>query len=387
MLQQLLSPSRSQSTNPEEFDRIVRSGYLASNGRARALLLSRALYRTRLFSLATVPRADRVGAIRHLLEAWAPFDDAGYCVGWLGDQALAFAWDRRLLADSLSAAGIAPDRLVVPEGLHRAALQDGVRLHACLEGYEAQAWSGGRLRDSQWWSSWPNEMQWQAFLRVAGMPGESADGEVIGPASVDAQTPWVVRRWLDCVPSGQLTRTGADWERWLILGVGCCLAGFAGAQLHLAYAGHRQLREAQAEQASLQARMQPVAALRSDALAAAARANGLAAALTGPQPIEVMKHLVESLPTTGVTMQDFLLQGDQLRVSLKLAPEIQRSAVIKQLQSGGWFADVNESREALVPTAVTFTMRLRSDPGTAVATATKASAAGDAASAVPGRGN
>jgi hypothetical protein len=58
-----------------------------------------------------------------------------------------------------------------------------------------------------------------------------------------------------------------------------------------------------------------------------------------------LQHLAEVLPARGATLKEFDLSGQKVRLALELAPDVPRSAVVRQLQSGGWLTNVAEARD------------------------------------------
>jgi len=344
-----------QAQRPEGFDLIRLSGVEAGAGRQagrRPLLLSRGLYRQKTFDLSRLRAADRMQSLRLQVLAWAPFDGAAYLVGLDGPSALVFAWDARALKALLESAQADTARAVVPEGLHRATLQEGIRLHACLDGYEAQAWRAGRLMDSRWWPQVPEAASWATFTRAQGL---AAPGTV---APDLLATPWTRRPWTTTVSLERLGQMGPRWEYWLGLGALCTLAAWGGHEGHRWYAAQQLLQQARAQAGELAERAAPQMKARDEALVLADRANRLAQALTAPAPLEVLEQLALGLPARGVTLQELVLEGRNLRISLLLGPEVQRAAVVQQLRASGYFAEVVEARDQAAGGAVTFELKL-----------------------------
>lgn len=345
----------------------------------RPLLLSRARYRQRVFSLAAVPRADRRAAVRNLLLSWGPFDDAEYRVALSADSALAFAWDRQAAAADLEAAGIAPDRPLMPEGLYRPVpTAPGLRLQASLEGYEVQVWKDGLPVESHWWPRRPTEQDWQVLLR-SRHAHDAAQSAVI-----DAGTPWQAKPWVGSMPLEELDRGAVEFERLLFIGIACGLVGLAAMQAKDLYSAHGALQHAKQDYAELTQKATPIAVARAEALQLSQQVKLLSDAMTAPQAIEVMQHLAEQLPKSGVTLREFDLRGATLRVSLALAPNVQRSEILKGLQGGGWFVDVSELRDGTTTAEVAnFEMRLRATRPGPIAAVPEPSASSPPAALTP----
>lgn len=323
-------------------------------GRVKRWWLARGMYRMRVFALAAVPVPDRRAALRNLVLAWAPFDSCEYRVGLRGELGLAWAWDARQVGELLRAAGADSATEVIPEGLLRPPMTtDGVRLLACLEGVEAQAWVAGVPALSRWWPQRPDAADWAAFARGAPV---AAMLPAIPPATSDV--PWQSRPWLECQG---LDALAARWSRIELLATGATLVGLialTAGQASQALAVQRETDARLADIARISDSAAPVLAARDRAMSALGEAETLTQALAAVQPIEVLRHLAEVLPAKGITLREFDLTGRVLRLGLELAPEVQRSAVVKDLQSGGWLSGVTEQREAPGRSWVTFEMRL-----------------------------
>ncbi|MBT9500743.1 MAG: hypothetical protein IV092_05830 [Burkholderiaceae bacterium] len=341
----------------EAYPRLLRSGLQlsAQTKRVQRLLLSRALYRVKSYPLSDVPAAERRSVLRNLLLAWGPFDQSDYAVVIGADSALAFAWDARVIADAMQQATPASTWTPTPEGLLRPVMQggQGLRLIACLEGYELQQWRDGALLASRWWSHQPSVAEQIEFLRTVG------EDESAGISRV-SDTPWQGQPWAEALGVDELS---SNWSRTERLAAGAtliCLAGLTGvmaSDMRSAYHS-KEVASAELDRAKLAAA--PVLSARDRALEQARALDGLARQLTGAQPLEVMQHLARLLPPRGAVLKELELNGSKLRVGLELAPDVQRGAIVKALQAGAWFTNVGEVRESGGRNWVSFEMTLSS---------------------------
>ncbi len=346
----------------------------AGAGRARKVwLLSRALYRCKHVPLAHVGASERRAVLRNLLLAWAPFDDSEYRVALHGDAALALAWDRGAVHAQLIAIG-APDSAVIwPESALREPMPgDGVRVLRCLDGIEAQAWRDRALVASRWWPTPPDPSEAQNWLRSLGA---DSSGSNVLPASTPVA--WRRRPWLELQSADDLLSTTSRLER---IAVGSALVGFAAlsaAQAHQALAAYEERQSLQRELERIRLEAGPVLAARDRAESMARELQGLSLQLTGVLPLELLQHLADVLPARGATLKEFELSGQKLRLSLELAPDVQRSAFVKELQAGGWLTKVAEARETTNRGWIVFDAELAGyrAPATAVRAGVAASAA------------
>ncbi len=324
-----------------------------------------------------MPAQDRRAALRNLVLAWAPFDASEYRVGLRGEMALAWAWDSRQVADLLRAAGADDHVEVLPEGLLRPPMAaDGMRLMNCLEGVEAQAWVAGFPVLSRWWPERPDEAEWASFAR-----GASPTANVPAlPTTIDPVA-WQRRPWFDCQGLDALASPLSRIEVLAAAAAVACLVALTAGQASQTLGLVRLIDARKTDIEQIRSAAAPLLTARDSALSASAEADTLAQGLAGVQPIEVLRHLGEVLPPKGVTLKQFELTDRVLRLGLELAPEVQRSEVVKELQAGGWLSGVTELPAAQGHTWVTFEMRLTSlnPPLAAARMASAASVPGSAA--------
>jgi hypothetical protein len=309
----------------------------------RLCWLSRALYRCKVVPLAHVASGERRAVLRHLLLAWAPFDHAEYRVAWQGDSALAVAWDRNVVDSLLAPARWSRSPNLWPETFLREPppARDGLRVVKCLEGVEAQVWRDAALRATRWWPQAPDPEEAQGWLRSLG-------ADAVAATALPDVTPvaWRYRPWAELQTLDGLSSTTSRLER---VAVGAALVGFmalTGAQAHQAWSVYEARQAVLRDRERLLLEAAPVTAARDRAESLAREAQNLAEQMNGVAPLDVLAHLSDVLPARGVTLKELELAGQKLRLALELAPELQRSAVVKDLQSGGWLSKVAEARDS-----------------------------------------
>jgi hypothetical protein len=389
MLPTLQMPFRwlSRTRRPESFARLLLAGCALPEPAPRKVpgtwLLSRGLYRVRCFNLPQVPPAERAAAARHLVLAWQPFDRPEHRLVTRGEAVLAFAWDADAVQGLLREGGASPEAMLWPESLLREPQDQGVRVIHALEGVEAQCWRDGMLTASRWWRGDPTQDEWSSFLRQSGQDATlSYDACRADPA-------WRGSPWAELRRPEVAGRTWSRQEQLFVGASAMALVAMTAGQAHEWWAAQQTLHGLRAERDRVRAAAAPVIALRDKALSDVTAVEQLTKALDAPQPIEVMDHLSAVLPRQGAVMREFALNDLHLRVNLDLAPSVSRSAIVSALQSGGWFKDVTEARDASSSKAgVAFDMALsgtrppvlpprpRNIPSPIVATPPAASAAG-----------
>jgi hypothetical protein len=310
------------------------------------VLLARSLLRHRLFSLAGLPVADRIGALQAQLLAWQPFVDSLVLVDLHGEQAQAYALPRALVQE----AGLRPE-LLWPESLCHAPLADGLHLLQRLEGVEGQCWQGGVLLASRWWAAVPELGDWQAFARQSRAPAQGATGVPV-PQALPWQRPLRSPR-----PAEQLGRAAASHERLLVGAGALMLLVFSSMTARAGWDAYQAREQAQAAVAQLRQDVTPLLAARDKALAAADQSAALLAQLQAPQPLEVLEELGRLLPK-GSTVKEFDLNQLTVRVALELPAEVSRAKVITELESGAWFTQISEVKDGVARSGISLEMKL-----------------------------
>lgn len=329
----------------------------ASTRRLQGVLLGSGVLVYRWIDVSTVPKARRRAAVAAQARAWSPFGDSGFVVAWFGDSAGIYAWDAQRLRQRLEMAGLPFGERwsVVPEPWLDGVMADGPRLVQGAEGTEGQWWQQGTLRDWRWWPSAPDAAQWLNYLRGAGHGPSDLPPRWERP--VDAQT----ESRAPLLSLAELQASATGWDT-----VGAAVGSLA-LMAWTAMLAHDevQLRSQRSATAaallSIEARSQPVVALREAALQDAQRAAALTSLVTGPQALQVIEHLLLRLPAKpGVLVRQLEIDGRQVRLTLDVPQAIERSSAVTALEDGGWLSDVREGRES-TGNQLVLTMTLRGD--------------------------
>lgn len=259
-----------------------------------------------MFSLlAGAAEEKRLGALQMQVIEWAPFDRLGsmYDVG--ETDAGVWIWDAAAAEQACLDAGIAVGKAtVVPE----TALQergDGLRLVRCLDGVEGQAWEGGHLIASRWWSAPPTEAAWALFARTIR---RSSPEDLRAPDLVDPT--WIERPW----PRAGARRLGSQEYSRIAVAAVVALALVPAFDLGRLAHLSTEMRAAEAALIGRRTETGPNETARRSALAASTRVEALKALDPyGPQ-IELLAKVAEIMPRNGTVLQEWTYQGEDLRL-------------------------------------------------------------------------
>ena len=92
-------------------------------------------------------------------------------------------------------------------------------------------------------------------------------------------------------------------------------------------------------------------------MAAADQSAQILKQLDLPAPLDVIDQLAQLLPK-GTLVKEFDLQPGLLKVALELPADVARARVVNELESGGWFTQVSEVKDAVARNWVSFEMKL-----------------------------
>jgi hypothetical protein len=284
--------------------------------------------------------------LRNLLLAWSPFDSTEYRVVVRGNTAWAWAWDREGVSLMLPAESASAD--IQPETLYTApAGNDLPRLVRCLEGAEGQVWKGNDLWSSRWWPQTPTADEWHQWCRSQANANAGANGVADADVMPGLQEPaWLSVPWAEGLSVEQLLSSGSRLESAALGAALVALVGLSAVEMRQVWAAHTEHQERLIERDRLAATAAPVRLARDRALALSSEAEVLSKQLLALQPLEVLMHLSERLPARGVILKEFELNDQRLRIALDAAPDVARTAIVKDLQASGWLQQVTEVRDS-----------------------------------------
>lgn len=290
-------------------------------------VLSRSLLRFHTIDLANVPAKSRAQSLQLELIQWTPFARSEYYIGWIGEQALVWAWDaERIGADLAKHQQNAARVEVIPEPLLRTPHKDGLILLQCLDGFEAQVWQRGLLLHSRWWPQTPHAEEWLMFQRDAAVAPSQQQMSVAHAQS----TGLADQAWLANSAAGDpATR---DAERMVIAATALALFGatcWYGASW---YKVRGQMDMLNQQKAQLQSQATPIAQARGQALDDLQRIQSLQTLSQYPGQLSLMAKIGQNLPQDKSSLKDWDFQNGQLKFTVNAPADIAASALIAKFQ-------------------------------------------------------
>lgn len=322
------------------------------------LVIARAHCRFGRFDLSRLPESKRSAALNLQVQGWSPFSQTDGVVAWTPKgEARVWCWDAAELQAAWQAGGRGmPMPRTVPETCLYPAVEDGVRLQACQQGFEAQCWRSGQLQSSRWWSSRPSAGELLSFQRDCGLPVEEQAAELPVVPAVLGRRPWAPLSRLGA-RSGQLA--GSELLAYASLAVALAVPA---AYLTVQQVRLSQARAtAEAELAREAARSQGMASARNDALTSADQARALIELQPYPPPLVHMLAIARSMPEkSGATIKEWEQNEGKLRLLLVAPPgaDIVGADHVRGLEQTGLFENVKILTQA-DPRQMAFTMEFK----------------------------
>jgi hypothetical protein len=300
-------------------------------------ILSRALCRYRILDFTDVPRSKRSAALRLQLSQFAPFAEPGYAVAWEGVKAQVWCWDAQKLREAGRDAELPASRIrVVPESLCHAPLSDGPRLLTVTEGYEGQVWKDRALIRSRFWSTLPDDADWIAFQRDAGLLPEAQEPH---PAAVESA---LLAQPYAKVGEGLSGGSPLAFAEPVMLFVLVAALGTASAwYLTRTWKYAARGEQLTAEMKALETRAAPVLAARGRAIDNDVFANRLTRLATYPDPLSLMAAFATAFGNDNVILRDWNFNLGKLRAVIAYPNALPPNArVVAALQEQAPFANV-----------------------------------------------
>lgn len=137
-----------------------------------SLIIPRKFLFYQCIDLGGVPRALRSNLLQQRIRQLSPFANPASSQIIEANQAQIWFWDADRVASQHQAQDL-PSLSVIPEIMLYPPLAQGLRLQACLEGWELQYWSANLLRHSRWFAARPTPRDQADFVRVCGADEQS----------------------------------------------------------------------------------------------------------------------------------------------------------------------------------------------------------------------
>ena len=312
-----------------------------SNSNSRALwVLGRKATRQSVFTFpADVAENKKKALLRVQVRRWAPFPNVKYVAHWADNRASVYAWNDDEVKKDITDAGFNERRCVVyPETFMRTPLQNGVRLVAAIEGFEAQVWRDGFLAFSRWWAHKPAQLEWNMFLRSSGMPLDQ-DGSVPEPDPAPfLESPWIRSE-------GHLGGPLALLEdpRYAVA-LGALIAApflyLSAEYLTLAISNARVKHTME----TLSVETQGLRKMRSEAIANLDEVEDYLGLEIYPSQFEIMTMALGLLQSLNVKLLEWTYDVGSLSFTLRSERDIEATVLITSFEKSGAFANVAASR-------------------------------------------
>ncbi len=258
---------------------------------------------------------------------------------WTGNRASVYAWNGEDVKKSITEAGYSDKRCIVaPEGFIREPFQTGVRLVAAIEGFEAQAWQDGFLAFSRWWPQKPGKVEWDLFLRSAGVALTESGGQVPDPVTPPfSDMPW----------NRQAGYFGATWllndPRYVAAIAALIAAPFIYLSVEYAWLAASHARVSSRLE-RLTTETQDLRKIRSAAIANLDEIEDYLGLEIYPSQFEILASALNLLQNTNVKLVEWTYDVGTLSFTLHSDKDIDATALITAFEKSGAFRNVTAAR-------------------------------------------
>jgi hypothetical protein len=307
-------------------------------GKRVAWVVSRALLKQETFTVpANLSVAQRRASLALMIRRWAPFQAAGHATFWSANRACVYSWDDAKVAAAIAAAGLTRGKCtIVPETFLRAPAADGVRLAACIDGFEGQVWSGGVPLATRWWAQPPGAADWAAFVRIARLGPLRADLGRPPPVEVAfLETPWAMRRNL---LDDAWSLLDTPQYRAAAAALALAVPVFLGAKWAAVATASRDL---QVELNRLLTASEPVRAQRDATLANLDMVDRLAGLEPFPTQFEALAQAFALMNGRGVKIIDWTYDTGVVEMSIQGEADVEATRFIELFEQDPLFVDVS----------------------------------------------
>ncbi len=304
-------------------------------------VVSRRSTRQNVFTFPSdIPENKKKAVLRVQVRRWAPFPNVKYVAQWAGNRVSVYAWDDDAIKKTIAEAGLNERRCIIcPETFMRSPLQNGPRLIAAIEGFEAQVWQDGFLAFSRWWPHKPSQTEWDMFLRSAALPLEQFGGQVPEPSAPEfLETPWAGRE-------GSL---GATWSLLEDPRYAAALATLVAAPFIYIGVEYATLAVAktriESSREALSVQTQGVRKLRSEAIANLDEIEDYLSLEVYPSQFEILSTALGLLQNLNVKIPEWTYDVGTLSFTLRAEKNIDATFLITAFEKSGAFTNVTATR-------------------------------------------
>lgn len=134
------------------------------------ILVGRELCLFSSIDASRIPTKQRREFIELAIRRSAPFSDPEYDLTWFGSHAAIWYWPRSRVTALLGADAPTDSPMLAEAGfITPAADTNSVQLLQLEYGYNGRIWDQQRLLADRWWRDIPDQAEWTAFVRSAGL--------------------------------------------------------------------------------------------------------------------------------------------------------------------------------------------------------------------------
>lgn len=284
----------------------------------------------RCFDLRDIPSGSRRQALQLKISQWSPWWTPMVNIIWQNSYAQVWCWQANDNPDKNQANVVETRYFPRPEATQ-------LQLLGCGQGYEAQYWQQGILKESHWWPEKPNENAWQNFQRAAG---QGVQMELPAAETQKLAQPWGKNYKLD----KNALIIALEVFVWKALPATVVfLLAWQGTQIYLL---KQDIDTQIQQQAELSRQIEPILQTRNKIQDDQRYLSQVVGLRKGHRQIQLLEQVISKLPDPAnmkVTLWEY--QPDQLRFTIKTS-DTDPSLFVKTYSALAWGKDVSAQPDA-----------------------------------------
>jgi len=269
--------------------------------------------------------------------------DSGFYIVLFRDSAAVWTWDNAAVANALQGAERDIDEQVVrvPEPLMLTPeIADGLKLTACLSGFEGQSWRNGELVGSRWWREKPTDHEWLMFAESVGL-STNAERAPDYITRTPLARPWKLNEYRP-QNANVIDRRTTFW-----IGAAVTAVVLGG----LTYVGGVELTHMQlaGRVARLETETAPVREAHRRVMSANAEYRRITAPITGMDGLEIVTAVATIAARSNIRATALELRNDRIYISFPRTDTTALDSVLRLLDEDERFANARLSENAATP--------------------------------------
>lgn len=299
----------------------------------------------RCFDLRDIPANTQRQALQLKINQWSPWPQPSTNIVWQNNHAQVWCWKTDDDAGK--------NNKCLAETRYYPHPETGLQLLGYDQGYEAQYWRQGILKDSHWWPKSPSIMEWQNFQRAAGL---EAQANLPAAETQKQSQPWGKDYKLE-QNALLISLEPLLWKALPLL-----VAFFLSWQSAQIYRLKQDINAQQQQQQELSRQIEPILKIRGEIQQDQYFLDPIVGLWNAPRQLQLMDQIIAKLPNpANMKIMSWEYQPNALRFTLQ-TDNPDPSLFVKTYSELAWGKDVSAQPNAKTG-QITITIRFQTHAG------------------------